>query len=101
NHSMRDLKDLFKLFFNIYTDVGTDYLSALIYYLYRKKWERGGTVAIKTREICGVDKRCSWHLLQLMTLLVERGIAQRYKKGVYLIQREKLEKAVAALREAV
>lgn len=86
----------------MYTDVKTtDYISALLYYLHKKKWEKGSVVVVKTREICGVNKRCSWHLLQLMTYLVSRGIASRYKRGVYLIERRQIESAVLALREKI
>ncbi|WP_255363617.1 hypothetical protein [Caldivirga sp. MU80] len=36
---------------------------------------------------------------ELMMRLVEKGLAKRYKRGVYLIEREALEEVLTALRE--
>ncbi len=34
-----------------------------------------------------------------MMSLVERGLARRYKKGIYLIERRAVEEVISALRE--
>ena len=61
---------------------------------------RGGfLVAVRTRDICGVDRRCGWAVHSLMTRLVERGLAKRHKRGTYLIERSVAEEVLAALRE--
>jgi predicted transcriptional regulator len=36
---------------------------------------------------------------ELMMSLVEKGLARRHKRGVYLIEREALEEVLSALRE--
>ncbi len=37
--------------------------------------------------MCGVDRRCGMVVHSLMTSLVERGLARRFKRGVYIIER--------------
>ena len=44
-------------------------------------------VAVRTRDVCGVDRRCGRAVHSLMMRLVERGLAKRHKKGTYLIER--------------
>jgi hypothetical protein len=44
-------------------------------------------LAVRTRDICGVDRRCGMAVHWLMRSLVERGLAKRHKKGTYLIER--------------
>jgi hypothetical protein len=78
-----------------------NYLSALILYLQRRRKDRGAVVAVRTKDICGVDRRCGWALYRLMMWLVSRGYAKRHKQGVYLIEREALERVLAALREHI
>jgi len=56
-------------------------------------------VSIKTRDICGRDKRCAHALRRIMLGLVEKGLAKRHKQGVYLIERKEVERVLAALRE--
>jgi predicted transcriptional regulator of viral defense system len=36
---------------------------------------------------------------ELMMRLVEKGLARRHKRGVYLIEREALEEVLTALKE--
>jgi hypothetical protein len=43
---------------------------------------------MKTRDICGVDKRCAYALRRIMMSLVEKGLARRYKRGIYLNREE-------------
>jgi len=64
------------------------YLSALLWYLRR----RGGggrcaVFSVRTRDLCGVDKRCGIAVHSLMMRLVEEGLARRHRRGVYLIER--------------
>jgi predicted transcriptional regulator of viral defense system len=61
--------------------------------------ERGFLVAARTRDICGVDRRCGRAVHSLMTRLVEKGLARRHKKGAYLIERAAVEEVLAALKE--
>ncbi|MFN3804856.1 MAG: hypothetical protein ACK4SY_07350 [Pyrobaculum sp.] len=75
------------------------YISALLYYIYKKKFEKGLLVAIRTREICGTDKRCSWYLREVMLYIEGRGLARRYKRGVYLIERKALDRVIATVRD--
>ncbi|NAZ33090.1 MAG: hypothetical protein GU356_02160 [Pyrobaculum sp.] len=76
------------------------YLPALLLYIQRRVGgERGVVVAVRTRDICGVDGRCGMAVHSLMMRLVEKGLARRYKKGVYLIERRAVEEVLTALKE--
>ena len=76
------------------------YLPALLLYVQRRVGgERGVVVAVRTRDICGVDRRCGRAVYSLMMRLVERGLAKRHKKGTYLIERRAVEEVISALRE--
>ncbi len=56
-------------------------------------------VAVRTRDICGVDRRCGAAVHSVMMSLVEKGLAKRHKKGTYLIERAAVEEVLSALRE--
>jgi predicted transcriptional regulator of viral defense system len=76
------------------------YLPALLLYIQRRlEGERGFLVAVRTRDICGVDRRCGQAVYSLMMRLVEKGLARRYKKGTYLIERRAVEEVLSALKE--
>ena len=76
------------------------YLPALLWHLQRRGGGgRGAVVSVRTRDVCGVDRRCGMAVRELMMRLVEKGLARRHKQGVYLIEREALEKAITTLRE--
>jgi predicted transcriptional regulator of viral defense system len=45
----------------------------------------------RTRDICGVDRRCGRAVYSLMMRLVEKGLARRFKKGTYIIERRAVE----------
>jgi len=76
------------------------YLPALLLYVQRRVGgERGFLVAVRTRDICGMDRRCGRAVYSLMMSLVEKGLARRHKKGVYLIERAAVEEVISALRE--
>jgi predicted transcriptional regulator of viral defense system len=76
------------------------YLPALLLYLQRRvEGERGAVVAVRTRNICGVDRRCGRAVYSLMMSLVERGLARRFKKGTYIIERRAVEEVLTALKE--
>jgi predicted transcriptional regulator of viral defense system len=76
------------------------YLPALLLYVQRRVGgERGFLVAVRTRDICGVDRRCGMAVHWLMRSLVERGLAKRHKRGTYLIERRAVEEVISALRE--
>jgi len=76
------------------------YLPALLLYMQRRVGgERGFLISVKTRDICGVDRRCGAAVHSLMMRLVEKGLARRYKKGTYLIEKRAVEEVLTALRE--
>ncbi|MFZ8838872.1 MAG: hypothetical protein ACO2PM_08055 [Pyrobaculum sp.] len=78
------------------------HLPALIWYLQRRgRSDRGVVIAVRTREICGVDRRCGWALRRLMMSLVAQGLAKCHKRGVYLIEREALDKVLSVLRQQI
>jgi predicted transcriptional regulator of viral defense system len=60
---------------------------------------RGFVVAVRTRDVCGVDRRCGRAVHSVMMSLVEKGLAKRHKKGTYLIERGAAEEVLTALRE--
>jgi predicted transcriptional regulator of viral defense system len=76
------------------------YLPALLLHIQRRVGgERGVVVAVRTRGICGVDRRCGRAVYSLMMRLVEKGLAKRRRRGVYLIERRAVEEVISALRE--
>jgi predicted transcriptional regulator of viral defense system len=76
------------------------YLPALLLYVQRRVGgERGFLLAVRTRDICGVDRRCGMAVHSLMMRLVERGLARRFKKGTYIIERRAVEEVISALKE--
>jgi predicted transcriptional regulator of viral defense system len=76
------------------------YLPALLLYVQRRvSGERGFLVAVRTRDICGMDRRCGRVVHSLMMRLVEKGLAKRHKKGTYLIERRAVEEVLMALKE--
>jgi predicted transcriptional regulator of viral defense system len=76
------------------------YLPALLLHIQRRvDGERGFLLAVRTRDICGVDRRCGRAVYSLMMRLVEKGLARRFKKGTYLIERAAVEEVLTALRE--
>jgi hypothetical protein len=76
------------------------YLPALLLHIQRRvDGERGFLLAVRTRDICGMDRRCGRVVHSLMMCLVEKGLAKRHKKGTYLIERRAVEEVLTALRE--
>jgi predicted transcriptional regulator of viral defense system len=76
------------------------YLPALLLYMQRRVGgERGFLISVRTRDICGVDRRCGWAVHSLMMSLAEKGLARRFKKGTYIIERRAVEEVLSALRE--
>ena len=76
------------------------YLPALLLYVQRRVGgERGFLVAVRTRDVCGMDRRCGQAVRRLMMSLVAKGLARRYKKGVYIIERRTVEEVMTALKE--
>jgi predicted transcriptional regulator of viral defense system len=76
------------------------YLPALLLYVQRRlEGGRGAVVAVRVRNICGVDRRCGQAVHSLMTRLMERGLAKRHKRGTYLIERGAVEEVLTALKE--
>jgi predicted transcriptional regulator of viral defense system len=76
------------------------YLPALLWYVERRLEGEGGfLVVVRTRDVCGVDRRCGMAVHSLMMRLVEKGLAKRHKKGIYLIERWAVEEVLTALKE--
>jgi predicted transcriptional regulator of viral defense system len=76
------------------------YLPALLLHMQRRVGgERGFLVAVRTRDVCGVDRRCGMAVHSLMMRLVEKGLARRYKKGTYIFERSAAEEVLTALKE--
>ncbi len=76
------------------------YLPVLLLYLQRRvEGGRGAVVSVHIRDICGVDRRCGMAVHCLMMRLVERGLAKRFKKGTYIIERRAAEEVLTALRQ--
>ncbi len=76
------------------------YLPALLLYMQRRlEGGRDAVVAVRTRDICGVGRRCGMVVHNIMARLIERGLARRLKRGTYLIERGVAEEVLAALRQ--
>jgi len=76
------------------------YLPALLLYIQRRvEGGRGAVVAVRVRNICGVDRRCGIVVHWLMKSLIEKGLAKRHKRGTYLIERKAVEEVLTALKE--
>jgi len=76
------------------------YLPDLLLYVQRRVGgERGFLISVRTRDVCGVDRRCSMAVHILMMSLVAKGLARRFKKGTYLIERAAVEEVLTALKE--
>jgi len=76
------------------------YLPVLLLYIQRRlEGERGFLFSVRTRDVCGVDRRCGMAVHSLMTSLVEKGLARRFKKGTYVIERRAVEEVLTALRQ--
>ena len=76
------------------------YLPALLWHIQRRvKGGRGFLISVRTRDVCGVDRRCGMAVHWLMMRLVERGLARRIKRGTYLIERGAVEEVLTAFKE--
>ena len=76
------------------------YLPALLLYVQRRlEGGRGVVVAVWTRDVCGVNRRCGHVVHWVMVCLVERGLARRLKRGTYIIERRAVEEVLTALKE--
>jgi predicted transcriptional regulator of viral defense system len=60
---------------------------------------RGAVISVRTRDICGVDRRCCAVVHSIMARLIERGLARRIKRGTYLIDRAAVEEVLTTLRK--
>ncbi len=76
------------------------YLPALLLHIQRRvEGGRGAVVSVRTRDICGVDRRCGIVVHSLMMRLVEKGLARRLKRDTYLIERRAAKEVLTALKE--
>jgi predicted transcriptional regulator of viral defense system len=76
------------------------YLPTLLWYVQRRvEGGRGFLVAIRIRDICGIDRRCCTVVQRVLKRLEEGGLARRHKQGVYLIERAAVEEVLSALRQ--
>ncbi len=75
------------------------YLPALLLYVQRRvEGGKGAVISVRTRDICGIDRRCGAAVHSLMMRLMEKGLARRFKKGTYLIERSIAEEVLTALK---
>ncbi len=75
------------------------YLPDLLWYVQRRvEGGRGSLVAVRIRDVCGVDRRCCVVVQALLARLEERGLARRHKQGVYLIERRAVGEVLTALK---
>jgi hypothetical protein len=76
------------------------YISSLLMYVQRRlEGGRGGVVSIKTRNVCGENRRCKRVVNNLMKRLVEEGLARRHKQGIYLIEKRAANEVLKILKE--
>jgi predicted transcriptional regulator of viral defense system len=71
----------------------------LLYVQRRLEGGRGFLISVRTRDVCGVDRRCGQAVHSIMARLIERGLARRIKRGTYIIERRAAEEVLSALRE--
>ncbi len=58
------------------------YLPALLLYVQRRlESGRGAVISVRTRDICGVDRRCCMAVHMLMMSLTERGDSPEGSRG--------------------
>ena len=75
------------------------YLPALLLYIQRRvEGGRGAVISVRTRDVCGMDRRCGVVVYSIMMRFVEKGLARRHKQGTYLIERRAVEEVILALR---
>jgi predicted transcriptional regulator of viral defense system len=70
----------------------------LLYVQRRVEGGRDFLISVRTRDVCGVDRRYRAAVRMLMTRLAERGLAKRRRRGVYIIERKAMEEVLTALR---
>jgi len=71
--------------------MSVNYVLALRLYIQdRVEKARGRVVSVKIRDICRGDKKCEYVVYTAMKELIRRGVAWRYKQGVYLVDRSAL-----------
>ncbi len=76
------------------------YLPDLLWYVQKRlEGGRGSLVAVRIRDVCGVDRRCCVVVQRLLARLEEKGLARRHKQGIYLIERRAVEEVLTALRQ--
>jgi len=76
------------------------YLSALLLYVQRRlESERGFFISIRTRDVCGADKRRLHTPPPCNDEPCRGGLAKRRRRDVYLIERKAAEEVLTALRQ--
>jgi hypothetical protein len=70
-----------------------NYILALrLYILRRVAKARGNVVSVRIRDVCNGDKRCEYVVYTFLAELIKKGVAQRRKTGVYIIDKTALER---------
>ncbi len=76
------------------------HLPDLLWHVQRRvEGGRGSLVAVRIRDVCGVNRRCCVIVQALLARLEERGLARRHKQGIYLIERRAVGEVLTALKE--
>ncbi|MEZ0318859.1 MAG: hypothetical protein ABWK05_02555 [Pyrobaculum sp.] len=77
-----------------------EYLARVVNYVMHKAVaDKGSVVVVRTWEICGVDRKCGWHVYVVMQMIQRRGLAYKHKRGVYIIERGNVPKVLSLLKE--
>lgn len=71
--------------------MGDKYVERLIYYLDRSMEQRGRVLSIKIEKICKTDKKCSWYIYKLMTLIEEEKLVYKWRKGTWIMKSDNIE----------
>ncbi|CCC82166.1 hypothetical protein [Thermoproteus tenax] len=69
----------------------TRYISGLLVYIDLMSRSKGSTIVIKTEKICGTDRRCSWAIYEIMKRYEDMGLATKWKKGTWVIDRKNID----------
>lgn len=68
----------------------SEYVNELLRYINEAMAMRGTAIAIKIEKICGVNRRCSWYIYRYMSLLENKKLVYKWKKGTWIVERDKV-----------
>lgn len=71
--------------------MSSEYINRLLGFLESAGKNKGTVIVIKIDKICGVDRRCSWHIYRYMKLFESKGIVYKWKKGTWILDKDKFD----------